>query len=103
MFLESVNGPFSGVAPMAVRGNKLILHIICGEQTLQSLVVQGLKFGFETFGSEFLVNVFICFDPFRGGPLFHRHNFDLVAVIRVAYNNVPVEFNGSYQKFPFEI
>jgi hypothetical protein len=71
MFFESADGLFSGVAHMAVRGGKMILHVICAEKNLQSrggLVVQGLKFGFETFGSEFLVSVLICFDPFIGGP-----------------------------------
>jgi hypothetical protein len=70
MFFESVNGPFSGVAPMAVGRNELILHIICCETTFQSrggLDVQILKFGFETLGSEFLMNVIISFVPFRGG------------------------------------
>jgi hypothetical protein len=70
MFFESANIPFSSVASTAVRWEKLILLVVCGEKTLQShgcLVFQGLKFGFETFGYEFLVNVFICFDPFRVG------------------------------------
>jgi hypothetical protein len=70
MFFESVNGPFSGVAPMSLGRNELILHVICGEKTFQSrggLIVQGLKFECETLGSEFLMNVIISFDPFRGG------------------------------------
>jgi hypothetical protein len=55
---------------MTVGRNKLILHVICGEKSFQirgDLVVQGLKFGFDTFGSEFLMNVVISFYPFRGG------------------------------------
>jgi hypothetical protein len=66
MFFESTNGPFSGVAPMAVGRNELIFHDICGEKIFQSrggLVVQNFKFGFETLGSEFLMNVIIRFDP----------------------------------------
>jgi hypothetical protein len=62
MLFEGVNSPFSRVASMAVRWDKLILHVVFSGKTLQSrggLVVQGLKFGFETFGYEFLVNVLI--------------------------------------------
>jgi hypothetical protein len=70
MFFESVNSPFSIIAYVIVCWYKLILYIICGEKTLQclgGLIVQGTKFGFETFGCEFLVNVFVFFNPFRGG------------------------------------
>jgi hypothetical protein len=70
MFFESVNGLLSGVAPMAVGRNELKLHVICGEKTFQSrggLVVQSLKFGFETHGGEFLMNLIIIFDLFIGG------------------------------------
>jgi hypothetical protein len=52
MFLEGANDPFSGVASMSMGRNKLILHVICGEEVFKSrgcLIVQGLKFGFETF------------------------------------------------------
>jgi hypothetical protein len=55
---------------MEVGTKKLILHIVCDGKTFQShggLVVQGFKFGFETFGTELLMNVIISFDPFRGG------------------------------------
>jgi hypothetical protein len=99
MFFESENSPFSSVASMSLGWNKLVLHIICGGKTLQSrggIIVHVLKFGFETFGCEFLVNVFICFDPLIGGPQFHRHSFDVVAVMRVSYHDVPVAFSGSY-------
>jgi hypothetical protein len=47
-----MNLSFSGVASMAMGRDKLILHVICGEEVFQSrgcLIVQGLKFGFETF------------------------------------------------------
>jgi hypothetical protein len=70
MLFESANGSFSGVAPVTVGMNQLVLHIICGEKTFQSsggLVVQSLKFGFETLGSEFLMNVMISVDTFGGG------------------------------------
>jgi hypothetical protein len=70
MFFESVNGPFIGVVPATVGRNQLILHVICGEKKIQSirgLIVQSLKFGFETLGSELLMNVIIIFDQFRGG------------------------------------
>jgi hypothetical protein len=69
MFFESVNGPFSGVVPVTVGRNQLIVHVICGEKTFQSsggLIVQSLKFGFETLGIKFLMNVIISFDPFGG-------------------------------------
>jgi hypothetical protein len=106
MLFETENIPFISIASMEVGWDMLILHVICGEETIQSregLVVQGLKFGFETFGCEFLVNVLICFDPFRCGPRFHKHSFDVVSVIRVAYHDVPVAFAGYYQEFPGEI
>jgi hypothetical protein len=54
MFFESANLPFSGIAPVTMGRDKLILHIVCCEKVLESrggLVVQGLKFGFETLGS----------------------------------------------------
>jgi hypothetical protein len=55
---------------MTVGWNKLIFHVIGSEKVFQSggcFVVKGLKFGFETLGSEFLMDVSVCFDPFRGG------------------------------------
>jgi hypothetical protein len=56
---------------MTVGGGKLILHVIGGEKVFQSggcFVVKGLKLVFETLGSEFLMDVVICFDLLRGGP-----------------------------------
>jgi hypothetical protein len=66
-----MNGYFSGVAAMTVGWSELIFHVIGSEKVFQSggcFVVKGLKFGFDTLGSEFLIDVVICFDPFRGGP-----------------------------------
>jgi hypothetical protein len=54
MLFESADSPFSGISPMAARGDHLALHVICGEKTFQSCggrIVQGLKFGVETLGS----------------------------------------------------
>jgi hypothetical protein len=74
VFFKSLDSPFSGVAAMTVGGKQLILHIIGSKKVFQSggcFVVKGLKFGFETLGSEFLMDVIICFDPFRGRPGLH--------------------------------
>jgi hypothetical protein len=60
------------------------------------------KFGFETFGSEFLMNVIICFGPFRGGPGFHWENFEIIAVINITDHDVRVALAGSHRKFPFK-
>jgi hypothetical protein len=71
VFFESSNGSLSGVSEMTVGGDKLIFHIIGSEKVFQSggcFIVKGFKFGFETLLSEFLMDVVICFDPFRGGP-----------------------------------
>jgi hypothetical protein len=67
VFFESSNGSLRDVSAMTVRGDKLIFHVIGSEKVFQSggcFVVKGLKFGFETLGSEFLVDVVVCFDPF---------------------------------------
>jgi hypothetical protein len=56
---------------MTVVWNKLVFHVIGSEKVFQSgggFVVRGFKFGFETLGSEFLMDVVVCFDPLRGGP-----------------------------------
>jgi hypothetical protein len=71
VFFESSNGSLSGVAAMTVGQNKLIFHVIGSKKVFQSggcFVVTGLKFGFETLGSEFFMDVVVCFDSFRGGP-----------------------------------
>jgi hypothetical protein len=60
-------GTLSGVASVTVGRYQLILHIIGGEKVLQSgrcLVVESLEFWCGLLGSEFLVDVIICFDPF---------------------------------------
>jgi hypothetical protein len=59
-----------------------------------------LKFWFETFGSEFLMNVIICLDPFRGGPGFHWDNLDIVAVMNITDHDVRVALAGSHRIFP---
>jgi hypothetical protein len=67
VFFKISDGSFSGVLAMTVGRNKLISHIIVSEKKIQSgrcLVVKGLKFVFETLGSEFLMDLIICFDPF---------------------------------------
>jgi hypothetical protein len=67
VFFESSDGAFSGIAAMAVRRHQLVLHIIGGEESLQSggcLVVESLEFRFETLDSEFLMDGIIGFDSF---------------------------------------
>jgi hypothetical protein len=62
VFFESSNGFLSGVLAMTVGGDKLIFHAIGSEKVFQSggcFVVKGLKFGFETLGSELLMDVVI--------------------------------------------
>jgi hypothetical protein len=61
VFFKSSDGSFSGVAVVAVGRNKLVFHVIGSEKVFQS---GSLKFWFETLGSEFLMNVIICLDPF---------------------------------------
>jgi hypothetical protein len=74
VFFKGSDGSFSGVAAVTVGRYQLVLHIIGGEKVLQSgrcLVVESLEFWCETLGSEFLVHVIICLDPFSSGPRFH--------------------------------
>jgi hypothetical protein len=62
VFFKSLDGSFSGVAAVAVGRNQLVRHVIGSEKVFQSgrcFVVESLKFWFETFGSEFLMNVII--------------------------------------------
>jgi hypothetical protein len=64
VLFESSNGSISGVLAMTVGGGgyKLIVHVIGSEKVFQSdgcFIVTGLKFGFETLGSEFLMDVVI--------------------------------------------
>jgi hypothetical protein len=80
----------------------LIFHVIGSEKVFQSdgcFVVKGLKFGFETLGSEFLMDVVIFFDPFQGGPGIHRDNFDVIAVKNITDHDVPVALAGPHWKF----
>jgi hypothetical protein len=65
--MRSPDGSFSGVAAVAVGRNQLVLHVIGGEKVLQSgrcLIVESLKFWFETLGSELSMDVIICLDTF---------------------------------------
>jgi hypothetical protein len=74
VFFEISDGALRGVAAMAVRRHQLVVDIIGGENILQSglrLVIESLEFWLETLDNEFLMDVLICFDPFRGGPRFH--------------------------------
>jgi hypothetical protein len=67
VFFECSDGSFSVVAAVTVGWYQLVLHVIGGEKVLQSgqcLVDECLEFRFETLGSEFLVDVIICLDPF---------------------------------------
>jgi multisubunit Na+/H+ antiporter MnhB subunit len=69
VFFKSPDGAFRGVVAVAVAvgRNQMILHVIGSEKMLQSgqcLIVESLKFWFETLGSEFLMDVIICLDPF---------------------------------------
>jgi hypothetical protein len=62
VFSKSVNSSFSSVAAMTVGRNKFLFHVIGSEKVFQiggCFVVKGLKFGFETLGSEFLMYVVI--------------------------------------------
>jgi hypothetical protein len=67
VFFECLDGSFSGIVTVTVGRYQLVLHVIGGEKVLQSgrfLIVECLEFWFETLGSEFLLDVIICFDPF---------------------------------------
>jgi hypothetical protein len=102
VFFKSSDSSLSGVVAMTVGGDKLIFHVIGSEKVFQSggcFVVKGLKFGFETLGSEFLMDVIICFDPFRGGPRLNCDNFDISAVKNITDHNVPVALDGPHRKF----
>jgi hypothetical protein len=45
----------------------------------------------------------ICFDPFRGVPLLHGNNFNLVAIIDVTDHYVRVSFAGSHRELSREV
>jgi hypothetical protein len=76
---------------MAVRRHQLVIYIIGGEKILQSgrcLVVESLDFWFEALDSELMMDCTICIDPFRGGPIFHGDDFNVVAVINIAEHDI---------------
>jgi hypothetical protein len=103
VFFKSSDGSFSGVAAVAVGSNQLVIHVIGCEkvfQTSRCFVVESLKFWFETFGIEFLMNVIICIDPFRGRPGFRWDNLDIIAVINITDHDVRVALAGSHRKYP---
>jgi hypothetical protein len=67
VFFKSLDGSFSGVAAVAVGKDQLVLYVIGGEKVLQSgrcLVVESLKFWYESLGNELLMDVIICLDQF---------------------------------------
>jgi hypothetical protein len=91
---------------MAVGRNQLVLHVIASEKVFQSgrcFVVKSLKFWFETLGSEFLMNVIICLDPYRGGPVFHWDNFDIIAVIDITDHDIRVALDGSDRELSHQV
>jgi hypothetical protein len=103
VFFKSSNGSFSGVAAMTVRWTKLIFHIIDSEKVFQSggcFGVKGLKLGFETLGSELLMDVVICFDPFRRGPVLHRDSFHVISVRYITDHDVPFALADLTGNFP---
>jgi hypothetical protein len=62
VFFKSSNGSLRGVLAMTVGGDKLIFHVIgifFKNQSGRCFVFKGLQFGFETLGSEFLMDVVI--------------------------------------------
>jgi hypothetical protein len=76
---------------MTVRRDQLIIDVIGHGKILQCgryLVVDSLNLGFESFDSELLMDGAICFDPFRGGPRFHGDDFNVVAVVNIAYHDI---------------
>jgi hypothetical protein len=89
---------------MAVRWHQLVSDIIDGEESLQSgecFVVESLELWLEALDSELLIDGIICSDPFLGGSIFHGDEFNVVAIINIAYHNVLVSSAGSYRElFP---
>jgi hypothetical protein len=91
MFLKSSDDVFSGIVAVSVGRHQLILHVIGGEKMLQSgrcLVVESLAFWFEALGCEFLMDVILGLDLFRGGPGFHRDDFNVFSVINIAAHDI---------------
>jgi hypothetical protein len=87
---------------MTMGGDQLIFRIIGSDKVFQSggfFVVKGLKIGFETLVSEFLMDVIIYFDPLRGGPGLYWDNFDIISVKNITDHNVPVALAGPHRKF----
>jgi hypothetical protein len=59
VFSESLYGALRGDAAMTVRRHQFIIDVIGGEKVLQCdrcLVVESLKFWFESFDREFLMD-----------------------------------------------
>jgi hypothetical protein len=91
VFFETPDGALRGIAAMAVGRHQFVIYIIGGEKILQSgrcLVVESLEFWFGALVSELLMDGIICFDPFLVGPRFHGDDFNVVAVINVAYYDI---------------
>jgi hypothetical protein len=84
----------------------LVRDIIYGEEIIQCggcLVVESLEFWLETLDCELLMNGVICFDPFRGGPIFNGDDFNVVAIINIADHHIRVSFAGSYRELSHQV
>jgi hypothetical protein len=44
----------------------------------------------------------ICFEPFRGGPVLHWDNFDVVAIVYVTQHDIGVSLAGSHRELSRE-
>jgi hypothetical protein len=91
---------------MTVRQHQLVSDIVDSEVILQSgrcLVVESLELWFETLECELSINAVICFDPFRGGPLFHGNDFNLVAIIDVTDHHIRVSLAGSDRELSCQV
>jgi hypothetical protein len=91
---------------MAVRRHQLLIHIIDGEEILQScgcLVVESLELRCETLDSELLMDGIICFDPLRGGSRLLGDYFNVVAIIHMADHDVRVSFAGSHRELSRQV
>jgi hypothetical protein len=106
VLLESPDGAFRGVASMAVRWHQLVSDIIDGEEILQNggcFVVESLELWLEALDCELLMNGVICFDPFRGGSIFHGDDFNVVAIIDIEDHHIQVSFAGSHQELSRQV
>jgi hypothetical protein len=106
VLLESPDDVFRGVAAMIVIWHQLVSNIMDGEEILQSgrcLVVECLELWLETLECELLMDGIICFDPLRGGPIFHGDAFNVVAIIDIADHYIRVSFAGSNRELSRQV